>query len=198
MMDLQVNCSILYYDSFHDNSKGKSRPKGGYNLFVIVCDMCMLGTLVMAGCMPSVKLMLLCINSYYRVKADMFGWYGNSDIRDNNGELPSHIVPPEVEYITFDDYEMQHNNIIRHSDITNLTYNVTLIVPMLTTTEPTSPPQPFCVNNTVFYGVVSILAAFSFILLVALIVFLCHRSHHKVKQPRYITFLIVFVDISAS
>lgn len=128
----------------------------------------------------------------------MFGWYGNSDIRDSNGELPSHIVPPEVEYITFDDYEMQHNNIIRHSDITNLTYNVTLIVPMLTTTEPTPLPQPFCVNNTIFYVVVSILGAFSFILLVALIAFLCHRSRHKVKQPRYITFLIVFVDISVS
>ncbi len=117
----------------------------------------------------------------------MFGWYGSSDIRDNNGELPSHTLPPEVEYITFDDYLMQHNDIIRHSDITNLTYNVTLIVPsdMPTTTDPTVPPQPFCVNNTIFYVVVSILSAFSFILLVALVAFLCHRSHHKVKQPRY-------------
>ena len=116
----------------------------------------------------------------------MFGWYGNSDIRDNNGELPSHTLPPPVEYITFDEYLMQHDSIIRHSDITNLTYNVTLIVPsdIPTTTDPPLSPQPFCVDNTIFYVVVSILSAFSFILLVALIAFLCHRSCHKAKQPK--------------
>lgn len=128
-------------------------------------------------------LTILCI--YYRVKADMFGWYGNSDIRDNNGELPSHTLPPPVEYITFDEYLMQHDNIIRYSDITNLTYNVTLLVPSdPTPTDPTASPQPLCINTTIFYVVVSILAAFSFVLLVALIAFLCHRSRHKVKQPK--------------
>ena len=117
----------------------------------------------------------------------MFGWYGNSDVRDNNGELPSHTRPPSVEYVTFDDYLMQHDNIIRHSEITNLTYNVTLIVPSDTPTtinQPTSSPEPFCIDNTIFYVVVSVLSGFSFILLVALIAFLCHRSHHKVKQPK--------------
>ena len=115
----------------------------------------------------------------------MFGWYGNFDLRDNNGELSSHTPPPPVEYITIDEYLMQHHNIMQHSDITNLTFNVTLIVSTVVTTPiPTDLPQPVCINDTTFYVVISILSAISCVLLIALITFLCHRSRYKVKQPK--------------
>ena len=119
----------------------------------------------------------------YRVNVDMFGWYGNSDLRDNNGELSSHILPPPVEYVTFDEYLLQHNRIIQHSDIINLTFNVTLVIPsIMPTTVPPALPQPVCINDTIFYVVISILAAFSFIFLAALIATLCCRNYRKQPQ----------------
>lgn len=119
-----------------------------------------------------------------RVEVDMYGWFGNSDIRNSNGELPSHGVPPPVEYITYEEYLAQHQNIDQNDELRNLTFNVTLVtsLPSPPTVSP-PPPEPYCIDYRIFYGIAALAGFFLAMFVIVLIILLCKYCRRN-DQPR--------------
>ena len=108
----------------------------------------------------------------------MYGWFGNSDIRSSNGKLPSHGVPPPVEYITFEEYLAQHHNINQNDELRNLTFNVTLMTspPSPPTVPPT--PEPYCIDYRIFYAIAALAGFFlaMFIIVLITLILYCRRT----------------------
>ena len=131
---------------------------------------------------------LLCASAtmqyfYFRVEVDMYGWFGDFGIRNNNGELLSHTVPEPVEYITYDEYLTQHQNIDQSNELKNLTFNVTLITsPTPLPTVPPSASEPYCFDYRIFYSVAA-LAGFFLAMFVFVLIILIHYCR-KSSQPR--------------
>ena len=124
---------------------------------------------------------------YYtcRIEVDMYGWYGNSDLRGNNGELSSHYPPSPVDYVTHSGYLKQYESILQYFVLSNLTFNVTII-----TSSPNSPtigpthiittePLPDCIDPRLLYAIIAIETLLFLVLLLALIG--CYRNNKNLK-----------------
>ena len=114
----------------------------------------------------------------------MYGWYGDYSLRDNNGELSSHLPPPPVEYITYSEYLEQHPKIIQTPEISNLTFNVSLMAlsPPTVVTAPPAPEPVYCINDGILYGIAAAAAFFLFTTLVLIIVLVC--CYRRLKHPK--------------
>ena len=115
----------------------------------------------------------------------MYGWFEESTLRDSNGELSSHLLPPPVEYISYSDYLVQHPNITQTPEIKNLSFNVSLVTsspPTIITQPPPTPEPLYCIDNRILYAIAALAAFFLFLIFILLIVLIrCYRS---LKHPK--------------